>query len=58
MKTILFIVLSLIAAIPAAMGQDTNYAFTVKGMVTDSVSNEGEPYATISIAKKKSRERP
>lgn len=52
MKTILFIVLSLIAAIPAAMGQDTNYAFTVKGMVTDSVSNEGEPYATISIAKK------
>ena len=52
MKTILFIVLSLIAAIPAAMGQDTNYAFTVKGMVTDSVSNEGEPYATVSIAKK------
>lgn len=52
MKTILFIVLSLIAAIPAAMGQDANYAFTVKGMVTDSVSNEGEPYATISIAKK------
>lgn len=52
MKTILLIVLSLIAAIPAAMGQDTNYAFTVKGMVTDSVSNEGEPYATISIAKK------
>lgn len=52
MKTILLIVLSLIAAIPAAMGQDANYAFTVKGMVTDSVSNEGEPYATISIAKK------
>lgn len=52
MKTILLIVLSLIAAIPAAMGQDTNYAFTVKGIVTDSVSNEGEPYATISIAKK------
>lgn len=52
MKTILLIVLSLIAAMPAAMGQDANYAFTVKGMVTDSVSNEGEPYATISIAKK------
>ncbi|WP_298453775.1 outer membrane beta-barrel family protein [uncultured Prevotella sp.] len=52
MKTILIIVLSLIAAIPAAVGQDANYAFTVKGIVTDSVSNEGEPYATISIAKK------
>ncbi len=52
MKTLLLIVLSLIAAIPAAVGQDANYTFTIKGIVTDSVSNEGEPYATISIAKK------
>lgn len=43
---------------PAAMGQVADQKFTVSGMVVDSISREGEPYATISIAKKKSPARP
>lgn len=34
------------------MGQKAYSSFTVKGIVVDSVSKEGEPYATISITRK------
>lgn len=37
---------------PAAMGQVADQKFTVSGTVVDSISREGEPYATISIARK------
>lgn len=34
------------------MGQKAYSSFTVKGIIVDSVSKEGEPYATISITRK------
>ena len=52
MKTLLLLLLSLVAAMPAAMGQVADQKFTVSGTVVDSISREGEPYATISIARK------
>lgn len=52
MKTLLLLLLSLVAAMPAAMGQVADQKFTVCGTVIDSISREGEPYATISIARK------
>lgn len=52
MKTLLLLLLSLVAAMPAAMGQVADQKFTVSGTVVDSISREGEPYATISITRK------
>lgn len=37
---------------PAAMGQVADQKFTVSGTVVDSISRDGEPYATISITRK------
>lgn len=38
------------------MAQETKNSFTVKGTVTDSLTNEGEPYATIKITAKEKPE--
>lgn len=39
------------------MAQETKSSFRVKGTVTDSLTNEGEPYATIKITAKEKPEK-
>ena len=52
MKKFLILFLLSIITVSSAMGQKAYSSFTVKGIVVDSVSKEGEPYATISITRK------
>lgn len=47
----------LLLALPyTASGQAASESFTVKGCVVDSITKEGEPYATINIKKKEKPE--
>lgn len=48
-----FLLLATVSMTTASMAQ-TQEQVTVKGLLTDSVTGEGEPYATIRIAKKDS----
>lgn len=53
MKNILFTLLFLIVSIINAYAQETALTnYTIKGILIDSLTHDGEPYATIKIVKK------
>lgn len=56
MKLLSTIMLLLLALPYTASGQAASESFTVKGCVVDSITKEGEPYATINIKKKEKPE--
>ncbi len=47
----------LLAVIPA-MAQQTGHTFRLKGVLVDSLTQEGEPYATIRVARKTAPDKP
>lgn len=57
-KILLALALLLVAVAPAQAQKQTDVAYRVWGVVKDSLTNEGEPYATISIYRKGSEEKP
>lgn len=52
MKSKLALLIFVLILASKAIAQNTESIFTIKGTVADSVSRQGEPYATISVAKK------
>lgn len=52
MKNVFTTLLLALVCLCGANGQTASGSFTVKGCVADSVTKEGEPYATIKITKK------
>lgn len=58
MKGKLLLLLMLVIASGTLCSQNTTSpSYTVKGVLLDSITHEGEPYATIRIAKKKTPEK-
>lgn len=52
-KLLLFLLMSLASTVLFAQNKNTtSSSYTVKGVLLDSLSQEGEPYATIKIVKK------
>ena len=56
---ILSLLLLLVAGIPVSIhAQKSSNAYSVKGILVDSLTNEGEPYATIRIALTENPQKP
>lgn len=56
-QTLALIVVALMAAI-GAVAQNNSINYTLKGIVADSLSHEGEPYATLTIVKPDAQDKP
>ncbi len=58
MKKLLMCIIVALTATMYANAQSTKHTYTVKGVVTDSTTHAGEPYATIAISLADSIEKP
>lgn len=56
-QTLISMALILMLAL-CAKAQNTQHSYTITGVVADSVTHEGEPYATLTIAKADSAAKP
>lgn len=57
-RRILSVILLLVAVAMSAGAQEKLFTYKIQGVVADSLTNEGEPYATLSISKKGAGEKP
>ena len=58
LKRTILAALVCIAATTSIFAEAKNHAYRLKGVVTDSLTNAGEPYATLSIVRKGEETKP
>ncbi len=58
MKQILISIALILMLALCAKAQNTQHSYTITGVVADSVTHEGEPYATLTIARADSAAKP
>lgn len=51
MKRIILAMLLAVTALQYGLSQTAGSSFTIKGTVVDSLTSEGEPYATVRLTK-------